>query len=265
MIFETTEAIAMRITPFSNTSHVVTWLTPGRGRLGTVFKGAMRPRSSFLGQYDLFYTCELVFYARDNNGLHIARDCYPLNTRESFRKDWRSAVTASYACDLVSRVSPAGGHIPELYRLVNRLLDFMVENGASLQLLFWFELRLLRILGVAPRLSDCAACNGPVASSRPAPFSAPRGGILCAACAGNGGGTTALMPDELAILRNWLAKDSPRPAFNTRISREQMVAFRRVLGIFLACHLDLEPASRESAVNTLMTGITAATPERERP
>jgi DNA repair protein RecO (recombination protein O) len=276
MTFETTEAIALRISPYSNTSHVVTWLTPRRGRLGTIFKGAMRPRSAFLGQYDLFYTCEIIFYARDNNGLHIARDCYPLKLRQSFRKDWRAAIIASYVCDFVSRVSLTGGHNPELYRLLSRLLDFMAENGAALQLVFWFELRLLEILGLAPRLSNCAACGVAVTASHPAVFSVSRGGILCADCARkpdvtqqeqfrdrHGPENTTMKPDELAVLRAWLGKESPRPAFNTRIGREQMIAFRRVLGIFLARHLDLEPASRETALRMLMTGTTAANPERE--
>ena len=58
-----TEAICLDIRPWSRTSHVVRWMTPD-GPVTTVVKGAVRPKSAFLGQYDLNYTCEIVYYSR---------------------------------------------------------------------------------------------------------------------------------------------------------------------------------------------------------
>ena len=49
------EAICLDIRPWSRTSHVVEWLTP-HGKIRTLVKGAVRPKSAFLGQYDLNYT-----------------------------------------------------------------------------------------------------------------------------------------------------------------------------------------------------------------
>ena len=100
-----TEAIALRVSPFSRTSHVVTWLSPEHGRLATVVKGACRPKSAFLGQYDLFATCELLFYRRDHDGAHAIRECSPLEPRDELRDDWRRVTTASYLCDLLARVT----------------------------------------------------------------------------------------------------------------------------------------------------------------
>ena len=47
-----TDAICLGIHPWSKTSHVTSWLTPS-GRVATVVKGAVPPKSAFLGQYDL--------------------------------------------------------------------------------------------------------------------------------------------------------------------------------------------------------------------
>ena len=58
-----THGIVLSIHPWSQTSHVVTWLTPDHGPVTTLVKGAVRPKSAFLGQYDLNYTCEIVYYA----------------------------------------------------------------------------------------------------------------------------------------------------------------------------------------------------------
>ena len=75
------EAICLSVRPWSQTSHVVAWLTPC-GKVGTVVKGAVRPKSFFLGQYDLNYTCEILYYGRARGDLHALRDCVPLSRRE---------------------------------------------------------------------------------------------------------------------------------------------------------------------------------------
>ena len=75
------EAIALRMHPFGNTSRIVVWLTQTHGKLATLVKGSQRDRSGFLGQYDLFYTCEILFYAREQRNLHVLKECAPLDVR----------------------------------------------------------------------------------------------------------------------------------------------------------------------------------------
>ena len=70
-----TQAIVLSIHPWSRTSHMVTWLTRDYGRIVTSVKGACRPKSAYLGQYDLFYTCLLDFYRKDRYGVHAIREC----------------------------------------------------------------------------------------------------------------------------------------------------------------------------------------------
>ena len=84
-----TTGIVLDIRPWSRTSHVVTWLTPDRGPVVTLVKGAVRPKSAFLGQYDFFYTCELVYYIRAKGELHAIREAAPLNPREHLRGSFR--------------------------------------------------------------------------------------------------------------------------------------------------------------------------------
>ncbi|NCC51559.1 MAG: DNA repair protein RecO, partial [Spartobacteria bacterium] len=113
-----TEALVMRCVPFSNTSMIVSWLTPEHGLVATMIKGAQRPKSLFLGQYDLFYTCELIYYDQPNVELYTARECTPLQFRPRFRTDWRAMCLASYLVYLTGRVSPPGVPHPALYQLL---------------------------------------------------------------------------------------------------------------------------------------------------
>jgi DNA repair protein RecO len=244
------EALVLRVATFATTSHLVTWLTPRHGRLVSTVRGALRPKSRFLGQYDLFYTCELLFYTRERNGLHVTRECAPLDTRTRLRTDWRAYACASYTCDLLSRAAVTGPQ-PGLFHLGASVLDALCLNGGTLPLLFWFELRLLGVLGLAPRLTACAAC-GRTRMGTPRPvFSVRRGGALCAHCGPASDDDTggALTPDVLAVLRSWQATPAPRSARNLRFRPEQALAFRRILGMFLRYHLDFSPESRRIALD----------------
>ncbi|MFN2352493.1 MAG: DNA repair protein RecO, partial [Kiritimatiellia bacterium] len=80
-----TKALVLRVVSFSETSQVVTWLTPGLGKLTTLIKGALRRGSPFQGQYDLFYTSELIYYERRQSEIHVAGECAVLKHRPQLR------------------------------------------------------------------------------------------------------------------------------------------------------------------------------------
>jgi len=254
-MIERTEALALKITPYSKTSQVVTWLTPAWGRLVTIAKGACRPKSSFLGQYDLFYTCELLFYRRERNAVHILREASSLNTRSAFRDNWKAAMCASYICDMALRISQENHGQPELYELVERSLDHLCREKVRPQFIAWFELQLMNLLGMAPHLTTCQSCRNelPMEVSSRIEFSCARGGIICPSCSRKQGSSGLhITPDVLAMLRRWQASDSAKVAGNTRITGKQMVALRRILATFLDYHLDFVPASRSIVMDIIV-------------
>ena len=147
---EKTEAIALRVSDFSNTSQMVAWLTSDGRRLVTSAKGALRPRSPFLGQYDLGYTCEILYYSHGGTGaVHVLHECTPLDARASLRARWRSALSAEYALDLLGQVAATAPANPAFYALLRATLDHLVRRGTSAAALLAFE-SLLNFL----RLSD---------------------------------------------------------------------------------------------------------------
>jgi recombinational DNA repair protein (RecF pathway) len=127
-----TEAIVLRWYPVSETSRVVSWLTPERGRLSTLIKGALRPKSAFLGQYDLFQTCELLYYARPHEGLMITREVAPVRTaraacaRTGGPAGWPPTCAAWWG-----RVTPPEAAQAELFHLLNECLDELAGEGAN--------------------------------------------------------------------------------------------------------------------------------------
>lgn len=249
-------AIALRLHPFSKTSQIVTWLSPEWGRLTTLVKGAHRPKSAFLGQYDLSYTCEIVFYARSHQSLALLRECTPLARRERFRTDWRAAVCASYVCDLVSRVGTAEPHAA-LYDLTTSTLDAL-ERQASWSRVLYFETRLLSVLGFAPRLSSCVACDAQATHERPWRFVPRQGGVLCDRCREARSETGPdLSPEALALLRTWQLGGVGSPpkvgGVGSALSPRSRLELSAVLGVCLRDHLDVLPPSRRIAMEMVTT------------
>lgn len=149
------EAVCLSIRPWSRTSHVVSWLTP-HGRVSTVVKGAVRPKSFFLGQYDLNYTCEIVYYARAKGELHALRECVPLDRRDALRDDFRALALAGYFRSLVSDLAPSGPDCRAWYGLLVESLDFLEgrsEGSRGLARLLRFELSILELAGLRPDFS----------------------------------------------------------------------------------------------------------------
>jgi len=272
-----TQAIALSIHPFSETSRIVIWLTLEHGKMATIIKGAQRPRNFFLGQYDLFYTCELLFYLRLFQGLHIVKECYPLKERSAFRTYWPGTACASYFTGLTAKASPFYAPQRSIYALLETALDFFAgennptpsrsqENrghaglarhgGQALHVgLFWFELKLLGIMGFAPRLNNCLQCHQPLTEAHkfaPTVFSAARGGVFCGRCAGpHRNDSLPIAQDVLALLRLWQSSKNIHAVRNVVCNERQLKETGRILGKFLQHHLETENTGREIALAIL--------------
>ena len=144
-----TEAICLDIRPWSRTSHVVSWLT-STGKVATVVKGAVRAKSPFLGQYDLNYTCDIVYYARAKGELHALREAVPVELREELRGDYRKLALAGYFRRLVAELAPMGEECRAWYGLLRRGLGDLRPKTEDL---VRFELEALGLSGLKPDFS----------------------------------------------------------------------------------------------------------------
>ena len=147
-----TEATCLAIHPWSQTSHTVVWLAP-EGRLTTLVKGAVRPKSAFLGQYDLNYTCEIVYYARARAGVYVLRECFPLERRDGFRHDLAALALASYFRALCDALAPQGPECAEWHALLNAALDALPGAASPVGELVAFEIAVLKLMGLWPGVS----------------------------------------------------------------------------------------------------------------
>ena len=217
------EAVCLTIRPFSRTSHVVNWLTDA-GCVATLVKGAVRPKSAFLGQYDLNYTCEIVYYARAHGELHALREASPLKRRDALRGDYRALALAEHFRYLAGLLAPTGAEAAEWLRLVGGSLDALaaragrtrLESGAALAQLLAYELAVLELVGLKPELSE-------------------------GALALRGERSIPVAPATFACLRD------PYAEKNLKI----LLDAARVIGVFYSFHLDTALAQRRAVLGLI--------------
>ncbi len=258
-MFTSTEAIVLRVHPWSNSSHLVTWLTPDYGRVTTRIKGACRPKSPFLGQYDLAYTCELIFYTRETGGVHSIREVSPLNLREPLRHNWRAAATANYYIDLAARVTLPMQESRRHFDLLERDLDALCAVTPAIPDILRHEARLLQLLGLFPNLDPCPHCHlHPLQSLR---YSISSAKPLCAHTRPPAPSDT-LLTLPLGVLH--ALSRLLNPALSTASSAEPFSAhdfslgIRRFLGIFIRHHVELSMSTRRTLFD-LFSSLPAVT------
>ena len=241
------QAIVLRLYPFGNTSRIVVWLTSGHGKLATLAKGSQRPGNVLLGQFDLFYTCEILFYAKEQRNLHVLKECFPLESRLVFRHDWRACAAASYAASLLDRAMPFGPAPAGLFGLMEETLIRLTARSPGPAFLPRFELRLLRELGLAPAWDACTQCRADLRTGAAARLDAAHGALRCEACAAGRG--LAVSAPALAAIRRMLGPDLP-DFLPERVFRE----IRAVAGGLLEHHAEFHPAAREITFQILAAG-----------
>lgn len=246
-------ALTLKWFPVTDSSRVVVWFTRHHGRLSTLIKGAQRPKSWTLGQYDHFYTCELLFYRRSSDDLHVFKECAPLKRRGGLRQNWRGCAAASHIADLLYRVSPPLAASPPLFDLTSQVLDCLAEGENTPALLFWYELQLLRELGLAPDLSAGKPGEAHFAyeEGRVVPNLAPTSPPGSAQRSDKGG---RISGGVLALMRRLLEIRSPLELQRLRLMPVQVQEIAAHLDRFSAWHLDLPLPSRNLALD-LMTRV----------
>ena len=270
---EKDEAIVFGIRPYSETSCIVSWFARHHGRIHTLIKGAHRPKSGWLGYFNIFYTNEIIFYHKTSFALHLLKETDIFSARPTFRTNWRAAAAASCMIRLTSDVCPMAAPNPAIFDLIDQELDCLATSKQPELVLLRFEIQLLALAGMAPQLDACVQCRRNISHLRnhtcnageqhvPAnfAFSSERGGLLCRSCCGNSK-NTKITPELLHVLRSLQQPQLPSQTCSSAIAYEALC----VMDEFLSQHLDSPISAHSTAVEIMARGRQSTTARHQGP
>src|SRR5512145_2747991 len=130
MNLHASDAIILRHLDYGEADRIVTFLTPGHGRLKGFARGARKSRKRFGAALEPFAKVRLHWSSRGGELLGL-REAELLDLHVGLRSDLDAIALASYACELVEQLlGDAHGH-PGAYVLLAALLDHLAAPGGA--------------------------------------------------------------------------------------------------------------------------------------
>ncbi len=176
------EALVLRTVDFREADKVVTFLTPGHGKLSGLARGAKRLRSRFGGSLEVLTHGRLVYFDRQGKNLIGINHFDLLHSFQGIREDLLRSASGQYLAELAMHFVPERAAAPECFALLLAALQQLGATRDPEALLRIFEIRFLGLLGYAPRLDACVQCGRNAATYG---FSSKQGGLVCGGCGGS--------------------------------------------------------------------------------
>jgi DNA repair protein RecO (recombination protein O) len=199
-------AIIMRVKDVGESDLLVTFITPQKGRLKGVAKGARKSRKRFVNALDLFSLVTMEYsHGRQGNlvFLHSARlvDAYP-----GLRTDFPSLSKASYMIELTEALFPPGSRSPGCLNFsTSHWTPFQGGEKSDLIPLI-FEFKAMSLGGYRINAGRCSKCGRPYRREGIAVFVRERGGIACLKCAQPSANFPTLKPASVEAIETFQNK-----------------------------------------------------------
>jgi DNA repair protein RecO (recombination protein O) len=205
MTLVSTDAIVLHVQDYLESSRIVRLATRGHGVQSVVARGARKPRSQFGQSLDLFASGVVRFTQRPGRDLSTLAGFDLTGSRIGLASNLDRFAAASALAELVLRFSQADPH-DEAFDVLTVSLDALVVAPAGIATdqglaAAW---RYVAAIGFAPSMDRCCACDSPIPTTIPVPFSHRGGGVVCGRCAARVELGRTLPPEARAAISGWL-------------------------------------------------------------
>lgn len=225
-MLERCEALVLRGVDFSQSSRIVTFLCPQRGRMACMVKGVRRQNNVLAGLLDTFHRLEIVYTWKDSRRVQQLTDCTLLEAYNGVRDDLDKSMFAALPLEIADTVAHDNDPSRELFAAVVAGLEGLDRwTGDVRSYCAWFALRLLTVSGFAPTVRSCCSCGREVSGARGFSY---KGGVTCGQCDYD----YALDPEDCRTLLAFSEHEVSCPA------AEAGPEFFRALGRYASHQLD---------------------------
>lgn len=195
-----TPAVVLSRVDYGEADRIVTLFTEAHGKIGVLARGARKSQRRFGAALEPFGILSAAIVP-GRGSLATLREATCLRTFPRLLSRLAAIQAASIAIERTRGLFPERAADPRILAACEALfaeLDAAQDHERDLALAF--ELRVLALTGLSPRIDACARCGKPRAG-RSGAFAAGQGGIVCQA---DGGGPLLLSAAALDAMQRAL-------------------------------------------------------------
>ena len=171
------EALVLRTYPFHEADLLVTLFTRREGKVRGVAKSALKSKRRFGGALEPL--THVTAHWHEKEGQELARfDSFdiiasPLTTEVTYPR----VVALSYVAEVVDQLLPDREPSDDIFRLTLSVVGQLKADSIWMPLTY-FDLWIVRLIGLLPELNECVICGTTLNGSR-AYFHPLADGLLC--------------------------------------------------------------------------------------
>lgn len=224
--------LVLRETVTRDADKILTVLTPDRGRLSVIARGARRKGSRVAAACQLLAYSEMTLYEKGRWTMLDAADTIELFA--GLRQDLTALSLAAYFAELTEAVSDgSGGDVLPL--LLNALYALSALKKPPQLVKPAFQFRLMALAGYEPMADGCALCGAPQPENPM--LDVVHGVVHCGKCREKGGLSLPLTASGLAALRYVLYGD-PRRLYSFSLPPEGLRALNHAADAYVSAQLE---------------------------
>src|SRR5918996_550619 len=179
-----TEAFVLKAFRYGETSMIYRLLTRDRGVVPVIARGARSPRSQLGAVVNAFRRLDVTYYDKPGREIQTLSQAEVVVEHREITSSLEKLDVAGRWFRFLRSVLPDGAPAEPLYALAAIALDRLEQVSPS-RLSRWetyHRAAAAGLLGLAPRLDACLACERPLPDGSELAFSIEEGGLACLAC-----------------------------------------------------------------------------------
>jgi DNA repair protein RecO (recombination protein O) len=211
------EALVLQVRPAGEADVLADFLTPDRGRLRGLAKGAKKSRKRFANCLEPACLVRLQLFEKPTNPWVRLEAGELIDGFAAIRRDFRKWGVAGFICELTRELVPPRDPHPAVFDLLREALLRLEGRAPAEEVGPIFQWKLLKLAGYGFSLQVCPGCGRTGNDFERAIFSSRKTALVCPDCGGGEQGLS-LSPGTLSSLRQVDRLEAAK-AFRVRLDR----------------------------------------------
>ncbi|OGL41905.1 MAG: DNA repair protein RecO [Candidatus Schekmanbacteria bacterium RIFCSPHIGHO2_02_FULL_38_11] len=248
MGIQRTKAIVLKSLNFAETDKIITLYTQSFGKIGTIAKGARRINSKFGSSLEPGTLLDVIFYEKESSNLSNVSQSSIIDSFREIRDDFTLLSGSFYILSAINEMTREKQSNYLLFNLLEESLLFLSKIGDVFKSIAFFEIKMLKILGYEPNLSECSECRKEI-YGREVSFSVSGSSVVCKKCTEPWDNPVTVSMGTIKTLekmKEWSIKKS----INLKLSSTSMEEIKKILYPCIRYHLGKEIKARRFLENT---------------